>query len=85
MSPETELLLRHRAAMFGVLTVMSIAAIFVESWRTPILLFALGSIAAFIVLWAVSGVRARELKRIALIDIALVPIVVAGLVAAWVT
>jgi nitrate reductase NapE component len=48
------------------------------------LLFALGSIATFIVLWAVSGVRARELKRIALIDIALVPIVVAGLVAAWV-
>ena len=85
MSPETELLLRHRAAMFGVLTVMSIAAIFVESWRTPTLLFALGSITALIVLWLISGVRGREVKRVALVDILLVPIVVAGLVAAWVT
>lgn len=85
LSPEAELLLRHRAAMFGVLTVMSIAAIFVESWRTPTLLFALGSITAFIVLWLVSGVRGREVKRVALVDILLVPVVVAGLVAAWVT
>lgn len=68
--------------MFGVLTVMSIAAIFVESWRTPTLLFALGSITAFIVLWLVSGVRVREVKRVALVNILLVPIVVAGLVAA---
>jgi len=82
MSPETELLLRHRAAMFGVLTVMSIAAIFVESWRTPTLLFALGSITAFIVLWLVSGVRGREVKRVALVDMLLVPVVFAGLVAA---
>lgn len=85
MPPETELLLRHRAAMFAVLAAMSIAAIFAESWRTPTLLFALGSITAFIVLWLVSGVRAREVKRVALIDIILVPVVGAGLVAAHLT
>ena len=79
MTPELMLLLRHRAAGFAMLAAMSIAALFVEQWRAPVLLFALGSVVSFVILWFRSGVRTPALDRVAYTDLALTPFIAAGL------
>ena len=43
--------------MFATLAVLSVAAVFVSSWQVPVLLFALGSVVTFLVLWMMIGVR----------------------------
>lgn len=84
ITPDVALLLRHRAAMFATLTVVSIAAVFVSSWQVPVLLFALGSVVTFLVLWMLSDVRSTAMSRVAYVDLVLVPIIIAGLVFAWI-
>lgn len=81
---DVALLLRHRAAIFATLTVMSAAAIFATSWQVPVLLFALGSVASFVVLWLISRNRSAAINRVAYVDLALIPVIVAGLVVAWI-
>lgn len=80
VTPELVLLLRHRAAGFATLSVMAVAALVVVSWRTPVLLFALGSVATFVVLWLRSGVRTPAINRVAYADGVLIPFLIAGLV-----
>lgn len=77
------LLLRHRAAVFATLAGLSIAAIFVETWQVPVLLFALGSVVSFVALWISTRERSPAINRVAYIDLALTPIILAGLIAAW--
>lgn len=79
LTPEMVLLLRHRAGGFATLVVMSVVALFVQPWRTPVLIFALGSVALFVVLWWRSDVRTPAMDRVAYADMALLPVIVAGL------
>lgn len=79
LTPELALLMRHRAAGFATLVVMAVVALFVQAWRSPILIFALSSVTIFVVLWWRSKVRTPALDRVAYADMALIPVVVAGL------
>lgn len=80
LTPEISLLLRHRAAGFATLAAMAVAALFVEAWRTPVLVFALSSVAFYVLLWLRSGVRTPVLDRVAYVDLALVPCLIAAMV-----
>lgn len=79
LTPELVLLLRHRAAGFATLVVMAVVTLFVEQWQTPVLIFALSSVSVFVLLWWRSGLRTSALDRVAHADVALVPVLVAGL------
>ena len=84
VSPEVALLLRHRAATFATLTAMCVAAIFMSTWHGPVLLFALGSVVFFVALWLVSGVRSQAINRVGYVDLALIPVICAGLAFTWI-
>ena len=83
VAPAITLLLRHRAAVFATLAGLSIAAIVVTTWQVPVLLFALGSVVSFVALWLASRERFPAINRVAYVDLALTPIILAGLIAAW--
>ncbi len=82
VTPSIALLLRHRAALFATLAILSVVAIFVDTWRVPVLVLASLSVASFVVLWLVSGERSKAINRVAYVDLALTPVILAGLATA---
>ena len=78
---DLQLLMRHRAAMFGVLGVLSLVAIFRPALRTVALATAFASLAAFLLLsWFVAP-HGPEVARVVRIDVFAVIAVGAGLAA----
>lgn len=78
---DLQLLMRHRAAMFGILGVFTLVAMFRPALRTAALAVAFASLAAFLLLaWIVSPHNAA-VGRVVVIDIAAVILVGVGLLA----
>jgi hypothetical protein len=68
-SPELELLLRHRAVLFGIVGLLVGAGAFVTSWRTPAVAVGLGSMLSFVVLQQLIGDVGAPLRRVVLADV----------------
>ena len=69
ISADLEILLRHRAVLFGLLGGFIIASAFVVPWRIPASVAGLVSMVAFIVLAAGVDGHGEEVSRVVLIDI----------------
>lgn len=78
--PNLEILMRHRAVLFGLLGLFLCGAAFLPGWQPAALLAGLISVASFVWLaWSVGGYNAA-IGRVVLADlIALVCLAVAGL------
>lgn len=78
--PNIEILMRHRAILFGLLGLFLIYAGFKPSLRTPAVVAGLVSVASFIVIaWSVGGYNAHLYKVVIVDLVAMVALVVAGL------
>lgn len=78
---DLQLLMRHRAAMFGILGVFTAVALFRPHLRTAALGVAGASLAAFLVLaWTITPHNAA-LGRVAMVDLVAIAIVAIALVA----
>ena len=77
--PNLELLLRHRAVLFGVIGLLLLVAAFHEPLRPAALIVGLVSVVSFLVLaWLVGPINA-QLQRVVIADVvALVLLVVAA-------
>ena len=74
-----ELLLRHRAVLFGLVGCALLASVLVPTLRLPALLAGTVSAAAFVLLaWTIGGYT-PELARVVRIDLVVLPVLVAGL------
>ena len=78
---DLQLLMRHRAAMFGVLGVLSLVAIFRPALRTVALAVAFASLAAFLLLAWFIAPHGPDVARVVRIDVFAVLAVGAGLAA----
>jgi hypothetical protein len=78
---DLQLLMRHRAAMFGVLGVLSLVAMFRPGLRTVALATAFASLAAFLLLAWFIGPHGPAVARVVRIDVFAVLAVGAGLAA----
>lgn len=78
---DLQLLMRHRAAMFGILGAFTLAAMFRANLRTPALAVAFASLAAFLLLAWIVPPHNAAVGRVVTIDIAAVILVGAGLLA----
>ena len=84
--PTLELLLRHRALLFGLIGLLMLAGAFHRPLQTAAILAALVSMVGFMVLAAQSPELAAPLRRVALADlIATLLLLVALALRAWVT
>lgn len=78
---DLQLLMRHRAVMFGILGVLSLVALFRPALRTVALATAFASLAAFLLLaWLITP-HGPEVARVVRIDVFAVIAVGAGLAA----
>ena len=79
--PELEILMRHRAVLFGLLGGYQLFAVWRPAHRTVALVAGLVSLAAFLGLaWSVGG-YGSTLARVVLIDIVAIVVCVVGLIA----
>lgn len=78
---DLQLLMRHRAAMFGILGAFTLAAMFRPHLRTPALTMAFASLAAFLLLAGIVSPHNAAVGRVVFIDIVAVILVGAGLLA----
>jgi hypothetical protein len=69
-SPELEILLRHRALLFGVIGGFVLCSLWLPAYRLPALLLAGVSMAGFIVISLVVGEHRDEISRIVKVDYA---------------
>jgi len=80
-SPDPEILLRHRAILFGILGVLLIAAIFRAGLRVAVSLAAAASMASFIAIALMVGGFGPAIMKIVVADIigllALLPVALA--------
>jgi len=84
--PTLELLLRHRALLFGLIGLLMLAGAFHRPLQTAAILAALGSMVGFMVLAAQLPDLAAPMRRVALADlIATLLLLVALALRAWVT
>lgn len=84
--PTLELLLRHRALLFGLIGLLMLAGAFHRPLQLAAILAALGSMVGFMVLAAQSPELAAPLRRVALADlIATLLLLVALALRAWVS
>ena len=67
--PELEILLRHRAILFGLLGGFMIVAAFKPAWRAPALVGGLISMLGFVVLALSIGSESEAIRRIVIADI----------------
>ena len=75
-----ELLLRHRAILFGLLGSAMLASIFIPHTRLAALVAGTASAAAFIALaWSIGGYSV-QLAKVVRIDLAVLPIMLIGIV-----
>lgn len=78
--PNIEILMRHRAILFGLLGLFLIYAGFKPSLRILAVVAGLGSVVSFIVIaWSVGGYNAHLYKVVVVDLVAMVALVVAGL------
>lgn len=85
LSPEdadVELLLRHRAVLFGLLGVATLAAAVRRRHRVEVIAANLLSVTTFVVLAASTDWLTDKIRRVAIIDAALVPLLVIALAVA---
>jgi hypothetical protein len=68
--PALELLLRHRALLFGLLAALLFAGAFRRELQAPAIIAALASMGGFLVLAAPPAELAAPLRRVALADLA---------------
>lgn len=66
---DLEILLRHRAVLFGLVGLLLLAAIGVPAFRTPALLVAAGSMASFIIVAFIVGGYGAAITRVIIADI----------------
>ena len=79
VDPSLELLMRHRAVLFGILGVFFSAAAFLPFLRMAALLAGFASVVSFLVLAWMTGGYGGEIHRVVVADyIALVALLVAG-------
>jgi hypothetical protein len=78
--PALQLLLRHRALLFGLLALLCLAAVVHPAWRLAALCLAIGSVAGFLLLAGSPAGLAPALQRVFWVDAALLPLLVAALV-----
>lgn len=67
--PNLEILLRHRAILFGIVGALLIAAIFKSEWRTPAIAAGLVSMVTFIILTLSTQGYTGAFKHIVIADI----------------
>ena len=78
---DLQLLMRHRAAMFGILGGFTLVALFRPRLRTQALAVAFASLATFLLLASFIGPHNAEVARVVAIDVFAVLAVGAGLLA----
>jgi hypothetical protein len=66
---DLQLLMRHRAAMFGLLGAFTLVALFRPALRTPALALAFASLAAFLLLAWQIGPQGAAVARVVRIDV----------------
>lgn len=79
LDPAVELLLRHRALLFGLLALALIASIRVRAWRTPFAVLVMLADLSFIVLAALQSSLSSALVRVAAFDLVAVLLLVFAL------
>ncbi len=77
--PGLQLLLRHRALLFGLLALFCLASIALPAWRLPALLLAVASVAGFLLLAGAPGALSPALQRVFWVDAALLPLLLVAL------
>jgi hypothetical protein len=79
---DLEILLRHRAVLFGLVGLLLLAAIVVPAFRIPALLTAAGSMGSFIIIALIVGGYGAAITRVIIADIvgllALLPAAIAA-------
>lgn len=78
-APGLQLLLRHRALLFGLLALFCLASIAWPVWRLPALLLAVASVAGFLLLAGAPGALSPALQRVFWVDAALLPLLLGAL------
>lgn len=82
--PDIEILMRHRAVLFGLLGAFLIGAALIPPWRTPAVAAGAASMASFIFLaWSIGGFNAA-IRRIVMIDAAVLALLALATVLALV-
>ncbi len=77
--PSLELLMQHRAVLFGILGGFLLAAMFITAWQTPAIAAGLISVVSFLLLAYSAGLDNAQIARICAADwVALVCLLVAA-------
>jgi hypothetical protein len=77
--PSLELLMRHRAVLFGLLGVFMLLAVFLKSWQTPAIIAGLVSVVSFLILAYGANLDNAKIARICTVDwVALACLLIAG-------
>jgi uncharacterized membrane protein len=74
------LMLRHRAALLGVVGIVLVIAAALPSWRPAATLVGALSMASYFTLWLGAGAFRKPLQKIALVDAVALPALLAALV-----
>ncbi len=77
--PALQLLLRHRALLFGLLALLCLASLALPDWRLPALLLATASVAGFLLLAGAPSLLTPALRRVFWVDALLLPLLLAAL------
>jgi len=76
--PNLAILMRHRAALFGLLGLFFVAAAFQPAWQGPALFAGLASVLSFLWLaWSVGGCNDR-LRRVVIADVVALACLIVG-------
>ena len=82
-SPDLEILMRHRAVLFGMLGVLLLAAAWRSALRPVALLAGLGSVLSFLVLAMMVDGYGEAVGRVVLADSVALPCLVAAALLQW--
>jgi hypothetical protein len=78
---DLRILMRHRAAMFGIIGLFLCAAAFQPALQTAALLVAAASVVSFLLIAVVSGPYNAQIARVVLVDLVALVALLAGAVA----
>ncbi len=81
--PNLEILMRHRAVLFGLLGAFLIVAAFRREWQTAAFVAGAVSVLSFLLLARVSGGYNAQLGRVVVVDLIALASLVVGAVARW--
>jgi hypothetical protein len=77
------LMLRHRAALLGIVGIVLIVGAAMAPWRPAATLVGALSMASYLLLWLGAGPHRKPLQRIALIDAIALPALLVGFALAY--